>query len=417
MFDRAIASAPLRMLFKGLLTDGISPDASRMDSEITSNSLQVTAGEGMTVVVNKGFAICGGCLKYQESNQILPISEAKDKSRIDTIVLRLNDNDSVRSCELYVVEGTESASPIRPNLTRNGSVWEIGLADVFVTANSSVISNTKITDTRLDSERCGIINAIDSIDVTPFFAQIQAELNKIKTEYEADFTEWSTIQKTEFEAWENNEEESFSLWSSEARTEFETWSDKQKADFMIWFNNLQVILDENVAARLTAEVEALKTKDTEIEGQISDLSDDVDERISEVEKKIEGGIPTKTSDLINDGAESLSPLKYDSAAMLTATYKEIVHPISGAIMKLFCTATQYSHKYEARDTIDVYTSIQEIPDEYMWYTDIKDLDAYDVKYIFVRRFNESDSFQICAYIEKDGEIPEDETFYFKISRV
>lgn len=395
------------------MTDGVSPDASRIDADITSNSFQVSAGEGMNVVVSKGFAICGGCLKYQERDVVLPVAPAGSQNRVDTVVLRLNDNDSIRSCELYIVEGTN----VRPDLTRNGSVWEIGLADITIRANSSEISGSLIADTRLDSARCGIISAVDNIDTSKFFAQIQAELDYFKDHYEKDFSDWSAEQQTEFESWSDGEEESFANWSSEMREEYETWSDRQKADFIVWFNNLQVILDENVAARLTAEVEALKTKDTEIEGQISDLSDDVDDRISEVEKKIEGGIPTKTSDLINDGADSLSPLKYDSATMLTAKYKEIVHPISGAIMKLFCTATQYSHKYEARDTIDVYTSIQEIPDEYMWYTDIKDLDAYDVKYIFVRRFNESDSFQICAYIEKDGEIPEDETFYFKISRV
>ena len=301
VFDRAIASAPLRTLFKGLLTDGVSPDASRIDADITSDSFKVSAGEEMSVVVNKGFAICGGCLKYNEASETLPISAATDKARIDTVVLRLDDNDSVRSCELYVVEGVPGTTPKRPDLTRNGSKWEIGLADVYVTANSTQISNSKITDTRLESERCGIISAIDSIDTSRFFAQIEADLEYFKDHYEKDFSDWSAEQQTEFESWSDGEEEIFANWSSEMREEYETWSDRQKADFIVWFNNLQVILDENVAARLTAEVEALKSKDTEIEGQISDLSDDVDERISEVEQKIEGGIPTKTSDLENDG--------------------------------------------------------------------------------------------------------------------
>lgn len=301
VFDRAIASAPLRTLFKGLLTDGVSPDASRIDADITSDSFKVSAGEEMSVVVNKGFAICGGCLKYNEASETLPISAATDKARIDTVVLRLDDNDSVRSCELYVVEGVPGTTPKRPDLTRNGSKWEIGLADVYVTANSTQISNSKITDTRLESERCGIISAIDSIDTSRFFAQIEADLEYFKDHYEKDFSDWSAEQQSAFESWSDGEEEIFTNWSSEMREEYETWSDRQKADFIVWFNNLQVILDENVAARLTAEVEALKTKDTEIEGQISDLSDDVDERISEVEQKIEEGIPTKTSDLINDG--------------------------------------------------------------------------------------------------------------------
>lgn len=289
----------MRALFKGLLTDGVSTDASGIDADITSNSFQVSAGEGMTVIVNKGFAICGGCLKYQEGNITLPISEAGTQNRIDAVVLRLNDNDAVRSCELFVKEGTPGGGA--PALTRAGSIYEIGLANVTVRANSEQISNTNIQDTRPDASRCGFISAIAKLDVSQFFAQTQAALDEFATMTEAEFTQWQQAQKDAFEDWSETEEQTFVTWSTDMREEYVTWSTEQQAAFITWFNNLQVILDENVAARLTAEVEALKAADIEIEADLSELSEDVTERLEDLEKKIEGGIPKKTSDLVNDG--------------------------------------------------------------------------------------------------------------------
>lgn len=124
VYDRAITSAPLRKLIAKLLTDGVLPNP--------STNLQVEAGSGMNVVVNPGFAICAGGLKLEENQRTLAIQAADSNyDRIDTVVLRWNDNDSERICDLYIVEGIPAASPLRPELTRTESIWELGLADLF----------------------------------------------------------------------------------------------------------------------------------------------------------------------------------------------------------------------------------------------------------------------------------------------
>lgn len=183
VYDRAITSAPLRKLIAKLLTDGILPNP--------STNLQVEAGSGMNVVVNSGFAICAGGLKLEENQRTLAIQAADSNyDRIDTVVLRWNDNDSERICDLYIVEGIPAASPLRPELTRTESIWELGLADLFINKNSSAISNQRITDTRYETARCGIISAISEFDTTTLYQQVQADLAGFKASEQADFITW-----------------------------------------------------------------------------------------------------------------------------------------------------------------------------------------------------------------------------------
>ncbi len=188
MYDRAITSAPLRKLINKLVSDGILPNP--------STNMQVSAGNGMNVLVEAGFAICGGCLKLEESQRTLAV-QASDATydRIDTVVLRLNDNDSERICDFYVLQGVPASSPVRPSLTRTESIWEIGLADLFITPNSSEISNQRITDTRYETERCGVISAISEFDTTTLYNQIQADLAGFKAEEQAQFIEWFDYMK------------------------------------------------------------------------------------------------------------------------------------------------------------------------------------------------------------------------------
>lgn len=183
VYDRAITSAPLRKLIAKLLTDGVLPNP--------STNLQVEAGSGMNVVVNPGFAICAGGLKLEENQRTLAIQAADSNyDRIDTVVLRWNDNDSERICDLYIVEGIPAASPLRPELTRTESIWELGLADLFINKNSSAISNQRITDTRYETARCGIISAISEFDTTTLYQQVQADLAGFKASEQADFIAW-----------------------------------------------------------------------------------------------------------------------------------------------------------------------------------------------------------------------------------
>ena len=206
-YDRAVSSVPLKRLIGKLFTTGVMPNP--------SDNLQVFEGEeGMTVVVHAGFCVIEGGLKLEEANRTLEVQAADTTyDRIDTVVMRWNNNEDARICDLYILKGTASSNPVRPTLTQTASVYEIGLADIFVPRNVTSITQERITDTRMDASRCGIVSSISEFDTTTLYAQVQADLADFKSE--------------------------------------------EQAEFLAWFATIQNILDENVAAHLQNEIDAL----------------------------------------------------------------------------------------------------------------------------------------------------------------
>lgn len=73
--------------------------------------------------------------------------------RIDRIVLRLNL--TARSISMLKREGTASASPTPPSLTRNATTYDISLAQVRVRNGATAIAESDITDERGDESVCG----------------------------------------------------------------------------------------------------------------------------------------------------------------------------------------------------------------------------------------------------------------------
>lgn len=292
VYDRAITSAPLRKLIAKLLTDGILPNP--------STNLQVEAGSGMNVVVNPGFAICAGGLKLEENQRTLAIQAADSNyDRIDTVVLRWNDNDSERICDLYIVEGIPAASPLRPELTRTESIWELGLADLFVNKNSSAISNQRITDTRYETARCGIISAISEFDTTTLYQQVQADLAGFKA--------------------------------------------SEQADFITWFNDIKGQLSEDAAGNLQKQIGTLESLKTEVKNNLVNALNWVVDKTSGVIAKLGSADISKIGDgtvtgaivnnkeAIEDVSQSLTNINKSKK-----TYLKLVLPNVAADAKTVC---------------------------------------------------------------------------------
>ena len=195
-YDRAISSAPLRELIKRLFSDGVLPDrGSDLLVQYVGSSRVSGEVEGATstynLVVNPGFGVCNGCLKLQENFYGLEMSIASSVNpRIDTVVLRLDDNFDTRSCTFDIVQGIESPSPVAPTLTRNSTVWEIGLANIHKPAIISVMNPVTVEDTRLDPDRCGIISSVSEFDTSSLYNQVQSDLDYFKNVSESEFIAW-----------------------------------------------------------------------------------------------------------------------------------------------------------------------------------------------------------------------------------
>lgn len=114
------------------------------------NELNPTVtGANMIVTVDTGNAFING--RWYENDSSLDKTfdtEGLGNDRIDLLVLRLDLNTSERKITFEIVKGTPSVTPVAPTLTRNSTIYELGLAEVFITGGQSFIAPGDLTDLR-----------------------------------------------------------------------------------------------------------------------------------------------------------------------------------------------------------------------------------------------------------------------------
>jgi len=151
--DRVYDATDFAAYFGSLVSNGIF--------YATATNLQVSPGTGLAVSVAAGIAWING-YRYENTDALnIPLATANGSNpRIDRIVVRLSMIN--RSIQLAVVTGIPAASPSAPALTRTTDVYELCIADVLVPAAATSIAPNNITDTRLNTNLCGLVNSLVS---------------------------------------------------------------------------------------------------------------------------------------------------------------------------------------------------------------------------------------------------------------
>lgn len=151
---------------------------------VFDGELQVTSAGGMDVSVSGGYANIDGKVRFFDSATKLTLATAgATYPRIDTIVVERNDTD--RRITIKAITGTYSASPTATAPVRANNIYQIVLAQIYVAAGATSITQATITDTRKDTSLCGIVAAtIQNPDFGQWYAQ-----------NEAQFTEWFNAMK------------------------------------------------------------------------------------------------------------------------------------------------------------------------------------------------------------------------------
>lgn len=144
-----------------------------------SNAFQVYEKENMIVNVKAGKAWINGYIAVNDGDYNLTITNADGVlNRIDRIVLRLDFN--VRAINIAVKKGAFASTPVAPTLQRDAEVYELVLADVYVGKGITKITQSNITDQRMNKALCGVVKGtVDQIDTTDLFNQ-----------YGSAFQEW-----------------------------------------------------------------------------------------------------------------------------------------------------------------------------------------------------------------------------------
>lgn len=217
--DRKKSADFFAMFFGNIIGNGVYPNP--------SSNFQVMANGDMTITIGAGIAWINGAMCEDKLDYITNIDIADGVlNRIDRVVLRLDTID--REIRIDVKKGTFASSPVAPILQRDADAYELALADVYVGNGMVSISQSNITDTRLNSELCGIVHGVvDQVDTETLFI--------------------------EYQDWMLNRKDDMNDWFYSTQAEFTD-------EFYIWFNGLQNIFDESAEGNILAKVEDINKK-------------------------------------------------------------------------------------------------------------------------------------------------------------
>lgn len=146
-FDRAVSADVLRKLFMKDRSNGVI-----MLTDSSSLLVQADDPESMSVLVNPGFCFINGATMCSDEVEKITLDTADLRyDRIDTIVLRLDDRSTEdgRKISIEVLKGEPDESPQIPELTRNADYYELGIANIRVKKQSSMVEAQYINDTRM----------------------------------------------------------------------------------------------------------------------------------------------------------------------------------------------------------------------------------------------------------------------------
>ena len=217
--DRKYKASDFAEYFKTFIGNGVFPNP--------SSNLQVIANGDMTLTISPGFAWINGYMYHNTDNLILTVDHSDSAlKRVDRVVIKCDFVN--REIKTYIKKGTFSQSPVAPALERSVDAYELCVAEIQIDNNVVAIQQSKITDTRLNNEVCGIVTqTVETIDTTTLFNQIE----EYKREFELQNMNW-----------------------------FNATTVKLGDDFNIWFDTVKGILNEDVAGNITNRLLTLEDK-------------------------------------------------------------------------------------------------------------------------------------------------------------
>jgi hypothetical protein len=224
-------------------------------------------------------------------------------------------------------------------------IYYYPLAYVYVPARSETISYVR--DRRGYGETPWVVGVISHVSAANIIEEWQRQYDAWFVEHQNDFLNWSQEQQEEYEEWIREAKNEFLMWEGQMESEFANWSEDEKelmdqwlndrkSDFDSWFEHLQNELDDNQAAHLQNEIDAL---DSKIEGTF--------ERRSLIKRD---GNRIRTVEITDqDGNESVCTIFYDTNNVITEVRTVVTRPDGSSYTK----SVQYNETYSPGNTLIV----------------------------------------------------------------
>ena len=204
--DRKYDAIQIGEIFDGIIGDGIY--------ESIGDWFAVKATTGMNITVGTGRAWFNHTWTKNDAPLPLTVSPANAVlDRIDTVVLEVNADLDVRNNTIKIISGTPSNEPLPPTLIKANDVYQYPLADIYLAADVTAITQANITNRIGTSDTPFVVGLLEVKDVEVLVAQ-----------------------------WEN---------------QFDQWMNVEKNDFLLWYARIRDQLSEDAAGHLQLEIDAI----------------------------------------------------------------------------------------------------------------------------------------------------------------
>lgn len=250
--DRKYKAEDWASYFGSFIGNGVFP--------VPSTGLQVVVGSGMQVTVKAGKAWINGYFYNNTSDLSLTLATADGVlNRIDRIVVQWDLTNRIISVKAK--SSSYSASPTAPAVERDADIYELAIADVYVSAGATTITQSNITDRRYNTELCGIVvGVVEQIDPSA----ITAQFDNFFELYRALITDEYNAYVARVSGYENDAAADYETFLQS----LEDYEASARAEFEAWFEGIKNTLSGDIAGQLTLEVEDLQARVAALEAAI-----------------------------------------------------------------------------------------------------------------------------------------------------
>lgn len=152
--DRTYTAEDFTSYLSSLICNGIL--------DTYGDCFSITESGDLTVTIGTGKAWIGGHYFINDSSYNFDLSQYVDESMSKYIIIGIycDTSDAVRKCDIEIKEGTAATSPAVPVFTNTQTRTYLTLAAIRLSAGTTEIKQSNITDYRENETRCGYVRCI-----------------------------------------------------------------------------------------------------------------------------------------------------------------------------------------------------------------------------------------------------------------
>lgn len=277
--DRKYSAMQFGSMFDGLIRDGIFMSI--------GTCFRVVPAEDMMIIIGVGKAWFNRTWTWNDAPLPMVIDQSEILlDRIDAVVLDINSNQNYRKNDIIIIKGTPSKNPEKPALINDSTRHQYPLAYIYVEAEATSLRPADITSMIGTSETPYVTGILDTVNIDAlldqwqdqylvFYEEQTEKMISDNEEWNARLNEWYDTYSSEMndvaEYWKALWHEWYHMYTNSSAEEFSNWKNQQKEAYTEWLEELQTMLEPDIATNLANEVTDLKKRVSELEQIIEDL--------------------------------------------------------------------------------------------------------------------------------------------------